>query len=185
MSFRMTLYNPETKDEVARLEWLRNPFSLAGWIEDNTRRITPMSLSRYLGMFSYRNSDHVSRPTFKYYVDLYAQQVRELTVGYFCFNLQQYRQFIQPCLEHLPYDNNRFLEKRIIGEKYIERNVKLANGGESREIVAIAIPMEHFTHREFHLGGLNTLAHYQAWTEELVSFAELLQNTDYIFDCEN
>lgn len=191
MSFRISLSHKG--DWVRDMNWLRNPFGLAEWIEGNVERCTNMTLSGYLGFCNGELSHRVSRATFQYYVLQYAEQVRKLENGHFRFDLPAYRQFIEGRQGALP---GRVLASqfRIEGERYNREFVNLKGGGMGEEVTGLDIPMEHFIHREFNLGiyprwdatphDRPVLRHYKAWTEELVGFAALLQNEDYDFYCE-
>ena len=173
MSPQMYLTNKETRKDVAEINWLRNPFGLCNWAEDNAGD-GHSTLHFVCNHWAYGESIHVDRLRFLSVVSAYNAAVQALTEGFFFFNLSDYRQFIEGKVEYLETDGSLLagLPIEIVDSKYDEQN-------------RLAIPMRQFSHRAFDLGGEYRLEDYKAWFIRLVGFAELLQNPDNVFYCRN
>jgi hypothetical protein len=87
MSLHISLY--EDEDHVASLNWLRNPFGLEQWAEDNTMigMFRPITLYDVINTWSYSDSKYVDRPLFLETVLYYWQHIKQLERGYFHFTL--------------------------------------------------------------------------------------------------
>ena len=150
-------------ETLAEINWLRNPFGLCQWAEDNT--ITPDSpygLHYVCNAWAYGRSSQIDRKLFLTVVLDYWQQVQKLKHGYFWFAPRQYQQFVMPYAQ--------FLSSR---------------DGIKESKMRTAIPMEHFSHAAFDLGGAHTLEAYKNWFARLAHIAELLQSPDVDFYCSN
>ncbi len=162
-----------TSEEEVELNWLRNPFGLCNWAEDNVHPKTRRSLWYVCNHWSYKKSCRVNRPLFQEVVLAYWEQIKRLKQGYFVFDLPSYRQFIEPNISHLPTESpNPFSSVRWIkGSKYTNDR-------------RLMVPMEHFDSSVFHLS-VPRLGSYQDWFKRLVYAAELLQQTSAKFYCSN
>ena len=100
MSLEIDLIEKETGNEVMSLNWLRNPFGLQTWAEDNVgmkivQRVRGISgreelfedLRYVCNHWSYEDSSDIDRGLFKQVVDTYWKEIQKLEVGYFVFNL--------------------------------------------------------------------------------------------------
>jgi len=167
--------------EVMEMNWLRNPFGLCQWAEDNARHMglePRKSLWYVINHWSYDKSRRVNRPLFRDVVYEYANKLIELSNGYYFFDLPSYRQFIEPHIDFLPIDGNRggFGIKWIEGSKYDVLGSKVGR---------LMVPIEHFAkHQCFHLPDVS-LGYYKKWYDDLIEFAELLQNREFRFYCSN
>lgn len=175
MSLNITLTNNKQKEELASINWLRNPFGLCNWAEDNVKPtdLKEKDLYYVVNHWNYEKSDQINRALFKKVVYDYWYEIRKLERGYFFFTLQTYIQFVEPNLSALPKVNIHFLNNvnRIKDSYYTDDN-------------RIAVPQEYFNNPIFNLSG-STLEHYKNWFKELVDFADLLQNKDNAFYCSN
>lgn len=177
MSLDIALLDGE--ESVAEMNWLRNPFGLQQWAEDNYQIATGagsrnIDLHYVTNHWAYDKNLPVDRVEFKRVVDEYAAVIEKLTDSYFVFKLSGYIQFVEPHLKLFPRENvidsSPKFGTRIVGSKY--------HGDR------IAIPQAHFWRNEFNLGDC-TLAGYQAWFGELVNLANLLQEPRYRLYCSN
>ena len=183
MSLDIALYTDDPELPEVEMNWLRNPFGLRDWAEDNYRIATgagerEIDLYHVINHWNYDRAEQVDRPLFKRVVDEYGAVLSGLDRGYFVFDLSGYIQFVEP---HLSLINREYIipsapeiGTRIAGSKYVGK------GACSR----LAIPQEHFAPRAFNLGRC-TLDRYKEWFGELVRFAELLQDERYRFYCSN
>ena len=177
MSLDISLH---TKDgeEVAAMNWLRNPFGLCNWAEDNyvsPNAITSQRLYFACNHWAYDNSKNINRTMFLNAATEYNEQIQALKEGFFYFDLPGYRQFVQPHMRLFPSSIPRFGNTtHIDGEQYIGDR--------------LAIPMEHFQPIEFNIffGEFTSLlAQYKAWMRKLIDFAVKLQDTSLEFYCSN
>lgn len=171
MSLNISLIGKETKEEVMSLNWLRNPFGLERWAESNVGDIVDIVVGTYMELheeqtlhyvcnhWCYDESDNIDRGQFKWIVDKYWDKIQELEVGYFVFDLPEYRQFVEGKLK-------RELDHSVGDFEYRKDNTE------------IAIKMELFE-------GTKSFDEYKQWFQQLVLFAERLQDADVEFDCSN
>ena len=158
--------------ETREMNWLRNPFGLCDWAEDNVKPGTRQSLYYVCNHWSYNKSQRVNKKLFLDVVLAYSEAIKVLEKGYFVFDLPSYRQFVEPNIKHLPTDTMVFTTaRRIVGSKYDDK-------------LRLMIPMEYFSHSVFNIRWCK-LADYQAWFQELVELAELLQQPRAKFYCSN
>jgi len=167
MSLDIALYN-SADEEVAAMNWLRNPFGLCQWAEDNVGD-GEQSLYFVCNAWTYDEAVNVNRVFFKRVVDAYWERIQVLERGYYCFNLSAYIQFVEGNAFGFP----RTKWRSIVDAEY------------AKDGTYIKIPMEYFVDPVFHLAGYNTLDHYKEWFTELVEFAELLQDESLRFECDN
>lgn len=164
--------------EVMSMNWLRNPFGLCNWAEDNVCEIglskginVKHSLWHVINTWSYNKSENIDRRAFLNIVKAYWYIIKEIKQGYFFFTLSSYRQFIKPHEESLP--GHWIMEiYHIDGSKY------------TKEKEVLMIPMEHFSHPCFYLSHCS-LEDYKRWFDTLGIFALKLQNEKYKFYCSN
>lgn len=169
MSLDISLTNKTTDEVVADMNWLRNPFGLCNWAEDNVNVKTKRSLWYVINHWNYGKSHRVNRPLFKQVVDEYWQAIEPLEKGYFFFNIASYMSFVQPHLDVLPV-TNQFHQPRIEGGIFKGHKY--------------GIPIELFDKPCFNLG-YSSLESYKEWFRQLVEFAELLQDKSNRFYCSN
>ena len=173
MSLDLHLYDKNT-DEVAHMNWLRNPFGLCQWAEDNVEPSNP-TLFEVCNKWAYNKGKNVDRPQFRRVVLEYWERIKKLEHGFFKFSsLSQYRQFVEPIIHLMPRRKLSYSDAmEIVGEK--------------RDANSVYIPMEHFNVKDDWDGRNNhyTLEKYKEWFKELVEFAELLQDKDLEFYCSN
>ena len=160
-------------NEVLSMNWLRNPFGLCQWAEDNTPHLTYHGKDLYYvcNHWAYKMGNRINRPLFKEVVDLYWAEIQKLERGYFHFDLPEYFQFVHQHYHLFPI---------VPGYQHIAIKDSLYDN-ERR----IAIPQEYFGHADFSLGNCYTLDHYKAWFKQLVDFAERLQDKNLKFYCSN
>lgn len=172
MSLNLYLYT-ET-EEVASLNWLRNPFGLCQWAEDNFGG--EGMLYMVCNQWAYDNGANIDRTLFKSVVDNYWHQISESTTSYFWFNETQYNRFIKPHEKYFPGG----ILGRIIGSQVTPDN-------------RVGIPLSYFDKelpeplslKRRHQQDSTMKEIYVNWFKELVDFADKLQNTLYTFYCEN
>lgn len=182
MSLDLYLYDRETDEEVAWVNWLRNPFGLCNWAMDNVDHDlgASITLHRVCNMWSYDKGDDINRELFKTVVDDYGRCVMELKCGYFCFddwgkalaNFTSGNWSAPTCPDRWwPFD---YLNDH---KDVINLNGKLA------------IPQEWFSNPmqsdPFYPAWDASLVAYQAWYRQLMDFANLLQDDRYRFYCSN
>jgi hypothetical protein len=162
--------------EVMSMNWLRNPFGLCQWAEDNAHYagLKPRKRLWYVcNNWNYKNSRRINRPLFRDVVYEYANKLMELSRGYYFFDLPSYRQFIEPHKDFLPWEAGAFFGNPwITGSKYDDRK-------------RLMVPVEHFAmHGCFALPDVS-LGYYKKWYDDLIEFAELLQDKTFKFHCSN
>jgi hypothetical protein len=164
-------------DDGLSMNWLRNPFGLERWAQNNVSYIIrqmPIELSVTLwgvcNQWNYDKSSEIDRSLFKQVVIFYNTFIQNMTIGYFWFDIHSLMQFVVPHIEQFPKERGF---NRIKDSVY------------NKEL--LGIPQSYFANPCFGLGGkkYGTLGYYQEWFGELVEFAELLQDTDYEFYCSN
>ncbi len=175
MSLDISLYN-ENEEEIMDMNWLRNPYGLCNWAEDNTAETNynpdkEHSLWYVINNWSYDNSSNVDRGLFLDVVIEYWEIIKNLKQGYYFFNLPGYRQFVEANIHLMPQEKEPWGASYIKGEKYAQDR-------------RLMIPMENFKHPEFNLGN-PCLKKNQKWFAELVEFANMLQDEQYTFYCSN
>ena len=166
MSIEISLRDKETDEEIMSLNWLRNPFGLERWAEDNlilyvgeTAKLPEKKKLWYVcNNWNYENSDEIDRQLFKEVIDEYWMVLQKLEVGYFVFDLPEYRQFVEGVINgrKLEFENYRY----------------------QRDHTEIAIEMECFRN-------IPSLHGYKEWFYRLVLFAEKLQDPNVVFHCSN
>lgn len=168
------------------MNWLRNPYGLCQWVEDNV--LLPIGLKpveerrlRYVtNHWAYDKGGEVDRVLFLDVVTYYYQMVMPLTRGYFFFRMSRFIQFVLPNIDLIPVEKGPF------------NNVRIKDSLTVNEGNQIGIPMEYFGHIRFGLntrydpdGDNHSLARYKRWMGELLEFAEELQDPTTIFLCSN
>jgi hypothetical protein len=185
MSLDISLIERKTGDGVASMNWLRNPYGLCQWSEDNyalAKSLDPTTIKLKEGLWypinhwNYEKGSRVNRKLFKQTVDRYGEAIMALEEGFFCFDASELMHFVVPHLPSLPYKDSPwgFSNKHIEGAKRYDQK--------------LAIPMEYFKARCFNLSiphDLTVLGHYKSWYQQLINFAESLQNPEYQFHCSN
>lgn len=201
MSLDIYLFDKDNTDiedapEIMWMNWLRNPFGLCNWAQDNVSHVlgTEFDKSFYLGDFphlkdlesgktesnlhyvinhwNYDKSDEVDRKLFKDVVDEYWKIIEKFERGYFFFDLSSYVQFVEPNKSSFPLRDSPFDNRTYIESIFYDKRIRMA------------IPMEYFKPACFNLGECG-LEDYKKWFKKLVEFAELLQNPQYKFYCSN
>lgn len=184
MSLDIHLYpkNGNIETEVASMNWLRNPYGLCNWAEDNVEAAGvkfDTKLWYVVNHWNYKKSPKVNRALFKSVVDGYWRVIQKLDKGYFFFNVYSYIQFVESHRDLLPKEYIKIInEERIKG---------LCHALPDK----IGIPIEYFTLECFNLGFNHgdkfeaPLDKYKAWFFELVQFAEKLQDENLQFYCSN
>lgn len=162
----------KNEEEVISMNWLRNPFGLERWASDNTNLNFKKDLWYVCNHWNYDKSSRVNRQMFQEVVLQYWEVVKELKDGYFYFDLPAYQQFVEPNKKYMELNFNNL---GIKGERY---------NTDKQDDRRLAIPMWQFKHPEFHLQNCS-LEYYKNWFNELVEFAELLQDKSYAFYCSN
>lgn len=185
MSLDISVTDPET-GETREMNWLRNPYGLCSWAEDNYNYITKeeppveQRLWYVINHWNYDKSGQVDRLLFLEVVQKYEAVVGHLTHGFFWFDVGAYIQFIEPYLDYFPRSHPpasfTIPIRRIQGSTHYNRH--------------IGIPMDHFGNPVFELSSqyrpnAHTLKRYQEWFNELVQFAETLQKPGSVFYCSN
>jgi hypothetical protein len=176
MSLDISLYNKEGEC-VQSMNWLRNPFGLCVWAEDNAHHVwkcapKPIETLWYVcNHWSYAKSGRVNRLRFGEVVNHYAETLLNLEKSFYFFALPAYRQFIQPNELLLPREQ-LFTGTWHIKDSFYDDRLRLA------------IPVEHFSHACFCLDKPTT-GSYQDWFRELVRFADALQDKSLTFYCSN
>ena len=165
-------------DDIKSMNWLRNPFGLEQWAQGNFEYITkecviilPFTLWDVCNQWNYEKSSEVDRPLFKFVVDVYAGVLKQLETGYFWFDIYGANQYIIPKAHSLPFET-------MYGVSSIKGRVYHKD--------SMGIPQKYCKNL-FDFGSRNahTLEWYNDWFNQLVEFAELLQNTEYDFYCSN
>ena len=186
MSLDIYVTNTRT-DEKMDMNWLRNPFGLCSWAENNytyfTEREPPedKSLWYVINHWNYDKSVQVDKPLFLEVVKRYGSIIMRLDRGYFWFNEGGFRQFIQPHLDVLPMSSDQAFESYGF-----EATVRYHF--DQKEY--IGIPMSYLRHPCFGLSDksrpdAHTLIRYRLWYQQLIDFAEMLQDPDAVFYCSN
>lgn len=175
----MALNDRETGEEIISINWLRNPFGLCQWAEDNADPKIDFTLWFVCNEWSYDKSAKINRPMFKAVVDAYGEKVRSLNAGYFWFPVDRWPQTIEQMKSGaLPSPRNSdgwILEHPLKNPNCVLRDAK------------IGIPQEWFscTYRPHPLRWAwdASLDAYRTWFGQLESLAEQLQDEQYEFYC--
>lgn len=185
MSLDIKVFNKESGSTVSEMNWLRNPFGLERWAEHNVGMdlVAEGLVKKGRGLWyvcnnwAYSKASRVNRKLFKEIVDLYWERVQKLKEGYYCFDLQSFRQFVAPKLHLLPTKKVKYCDVEFVdGEKYVH-----FDDGHT----LLAIPMRHFAGPGFNLGVDGSLDNMKAWFRELVDLADALQDKGNGFYCSN
>jgi hypothetical protein len=161
-------------DEIASLNWLRNPFGLERWAQHNVEyavrdafHVTDR-LWYVCNHWNYKHSEDVDRRRFKQVVDSYNMVIQQLEVGYFWFDASELIQFVFP---HAAQFKGHWLD----------------DGGQKHYNQLLGIPQPQFCHFWFEPSAEKhyTLEYYKHWFCELVDFADLLQDRENEFYCSN
>lgn len=174
MSLDISITNKKTGD-VREMNWLRNPFGLCNWAEDNLNFIIKDepkeedSLYYVVNHWNYKKGSKVNRVKFREVVLWYWQILEDLKEGYFFLDAVGIMDYVMS-KSHLFPMSHSFGSPRIEKAVYHDRT--------------IGIPMEYFDNIAFDLSN-SSLEGYKEWFSQLVEFAELLQNKDYKFYCSN
>lgn len=171
MSLSMNVYNPRTK-EYLEISWLRNPYGLCRWAQDNylfaaeTSPADECSLDYVCNTWSYKQSAFVDRKRFLDVVRNYARVLLDLDRGFFFFSEEEVKVFLEP---HT-LDISAITTFRCNGR--------------------LGIDQKHFSNPCFSLNFISddtrhTLEHYQQWYVRLISMARMLQNPETEFYCSN
>lgn len=175
MSLDISLRNREDSGDTIDMNWLRNPFGLCQWTEDNVKVKLPKGKTLYyvLNHWNYKKSNKVNRKLFLKVVMTYWEEIQKLEKGYWFFSLPGYMQFIEPEKERFPKAG-----------KY--NGIHDGYDDQSR----MKIPMTEEAAKVFDVGQMRVdastpLEYYKNWFAELVRFAEKLQDRKYRFYCSN
>jgi hypothetical protein len=172
MSLDIALLDKKTGEEIADMNWLRNPFGLCNWAEGSVS-FTPAerkSLWYVVNNWNYEKARRVNRKLFLEVVLRYNEEIQNIEQGLFYFGYQAFLQFVYHKGRTLPLEKNKFIGVcSIKGAKW--RGDKLG------------LPMEYFK-LDISAQG-DVLVHYKRWFAELVQFAKLLQDERYKFYCTN
>lgn len=181
MSLDIDVRNPKTGVSL-EMNWLRNPYGLCSWAEDNYNYQTESSpddeseqrLWHVINHWNYDKSDQVDKELFYSVVMRYGNVIlNDLKQGYFFFTEQALKQFIFPHLTVLSWTKDT-LPGVVI----------------KHPIIKLGIPMDYFSHECFGLSSeyrpnAHTLERYQAWFQQLMDFATILRDPDAEFYCSN
>ena len=170
MGFDMSLSG---EGKYITMNWLRNPFGLTKWLEDNVERPETdlPSVNTICNRWTYSNSDKIDRELFLNVILSYKTGVEKLERGFYYFNLREYRCLVEP-KAHLMEK-----ESKMLGGTDI-KGLEYAKDGRVR------IPLEvyaKYPHAESH----STIEYYKKWFKELLDFAEQLQDKSLTFYCDN
>ena len=162
-------------EELASINWLRNPFGLEQWAERNVGdKVSNFGITLYdvCNNWAYDEAKNVDRKLFKDIVDLYWEEIKRLEIGYFFFNFREFLNFI-PGLNGFPKDVPEFGSVLKISKAVWKGDL-------------YGIPQEYFyDNSRYHLGSNYSLRFYKSWFKELVDIAELLQDPETEFYCSN
>lgn len=163
-------------EELAGINWLRNPFGLEQWAERNVGdKVSNFGITLYdvCNNWAYDEAKNVDRKLFKDIVDLYWEEIRRLERGYFFFNFREFEVMVAQHYNLFPKEdlpcviNPEILGSIWKGDLY-------------------GIPQEYFCNDNiFHLGTHFHLVAYKLWFKVLVDLAELLQDPETEFYCSN
>ena|SRR5579872_3619649 len=180
MSLDISVSNATTEQAV-ELNWLRNPFGLERWARANylyVKKEEPKpDLWGVINQWNYDKAEQVDKPVFLEVVKRYGEVILHLEKGYFWFDITAYLDFIRPHEALLPWKSFGLGEnQRIAGAVY--------------QHLTMGIPMEYLSSPVFGLSDeyrhdAHSLARYQAWYQQLIDFAEILQHPDSMFYCSN
>lgn len=181
----------EHGNEVASMNWLRNPFGLERWAEGNvgdkfklynSKTDERVNLWYVCNRWNYDKGNEINfgrdkdfnRILFKEVVDTYWEYLSKLKCGYFFFSVPLYQQFLGNKGFPLLFDNDGW----IVGSWM-----------KNDDIADIAVPMRYFEDNNIvDLGSIackDILQGYKDWFLELVNFAVKLQDPDLRFYCSN
>lgn len=174
MSLDISVTNKRTGDYL-EMNWLRNPFGLCQWAEDNYLYVHKLervpeeeSLWYVINHWNYDKAVQVDRRLMLSTVQRYGECLTEMERGFFWFDLARFPQnlstHIVPDKLHLPYFGMGYCINVYHNDK-------------------VGIPIED-TARSVDLSH-KTLADYQQWYWQLIDFAHALQDPDAQFYCSN
>lgn len=173
MSLDLYLYTDT--EEIASMSWLRNPFGLCQWAEDNFGG--DGMLAFVCNQWAYDKCEEIDRAMFKRVVDEYWERIKQAPISYFWFNESQYNQFLKP---HESY----FIQDVLGGIAGRLQTIDNRKG----------IPISYFDKpdpppsldlKRKRNQSSTIKENYETWFHELVVFADKLQNQEYKFYCEN
>jgi len=186
MSLDIGVSNARTGESMD-MNWLRNPYGLCQWAEDNfayameREPVEEKSLWYVINHWNYDKSEQVDKPLFLEVVKRFGDVIMMLDRAYFWFTEKSFEQFIQPYLSVLPPSSSKEF-KQYSFEGIVRYHLE--------KIEHIGIPMQYLGHSCFDLSSKyrpdhHTLDHYKNWYQELIKFAEMLQDPDAVFYCSN
>lgn len=173
MSTDLYLYT-ESK-EIASIDWLRNPFGLCQWAEDNFGE--EGLLTMVTNQWAYDKCEEIDRRLFKQVVDDYWARINIHATSYFWFNEAQYQRFIKPYEVHfLGYIAFSGIAGTI---QTVDNKKGIPIGYFDKDNLPDSLSLKRRRQG-------NTIKEmYLNWFAELVDFANKLQNKEYRFYCEN
>lgn len=162
------MYLTQEGERIAEINWLRNPFGLINWVQDNLKpEKTKYTLYEVCNNWAYENGKNIEKEEFLKTVLSYREKIQSMTEGYFFFDLVGYRTFVEPNIGKMKMAKDIFGQNCIAGEKYADD-------------MRLMVPMEQFKDIPTYGMGLDD---YKKWYEKLVTFARLLQIPDVEFYC--
>jgi hypothetical protein len=180
MSLDIAVYRGECYDDadaiLAKMNWLRNPFGLCDWLEDNCPDVNvpdEFSLWAVVNRWAYSEAVEINdgpqavalRERAIETVEAYNAAAQALTQGYFYFTLSGYLHFVRHRDEILVNPGPRRLCEILVAHKYGSGRI-----GFDMDAVARIVELGHAD------GGV--LAGYQAWAQELTDLFALLRDPD-------
>ncbi len=169
MGLQMTLRR-EDGTEAAEMNWF-GPYGLSAWADGNYTYFTgktpkqPRTIWGITHTWTYARSVEIDRELFLRMVLKRGEVLMNLTESYFFVTAALYQSEIVPNQRCFPMADYR----RIRGQVY---------DGER-----IGIPVELFTFLDVGYRKTIGTAMYQAWYEQLIAFADLMQDTSLSFYC--
>lgn len=158
MSYDLILF--EGEEEIASINWIRNPFGLQRWACDNVHIETEIGLWEVCNKWSYKESNNIDRALFKRVVNAYNEVIQSMTEGWFWFDKDTWNQ-----------TKNQFASGNYPAPTWWNRDCSHPMEWEHRG--RIRIPMNMFEHN-----GQMNLTDYKSWFSELVHIADLMQDPE-------
>ena len=170
MGFDMSLSGEEKN---ISMNWPRNPFGLARWIEDNVKRSDTdlPSVNTICNRWTYSDSDKIDRELFLNVILSYKTGVENLERGFYYFNIQEYRCFVEPKSYLLEKSKTCLHTEEIKGLEYTKDG-------------RLRIPLDVYA-KYPRAESYSSLEYYKKWYKELLDFAEQLQDKSLTFYCDN
>lgn len=164
------------EDEIASMDWLRNPFGLCTFVEDNVGDRV-QSLWHVCNDHAYKVMGELDRRKFRRIVLAYWDRLRNLDKAYFYFDFHAYVQFTSSYSDAMVIAPNRFStdpQNAFAQGAYTWRS---SSSDDDPDRLGIRVErFQQYRYEHFSWGDTPVLDFYKDWFKRLVNIAEVMQD---------